>query len=205
MSVRRAGGLPFACLLAAWLPGGAFAACASGTTAFFSPWDDVEAVIIDSLDAAQAQVLAQAYLLTSRNIARALREAAGRGVDVRVLADAGQFEHGADRALRELAKAGVPVALEMRYAAAHNKVLLIDATGPAPVLLTGSYNFTWAAQARNAENVLRVCGDPALAARYAANWQRHCLEAKPLGGPAGARPLDCRLAPGSPSHPDDAK
>jgi phosphatidylserine/phosphatidylglycerophosphate/cardiolipin synthase-like enzyme len=36
---------------------------------------------------------------------------------------------------------------------------------------TGSFNFTAAAEAKNAENVL-VLHDPAIAARYGAEWDR---------------------------------
>lgn len=157
------------------------------TSAHFSPWDDAEAAVIGALRAARAQVLVQAYLLTSRPIARELVAAHARGVDVRVLADAAQAGHGNDRQLVALAQAGVPVALESRYAAAHHKVMVIDVGAPRPVLLTGSYNFTWAAQARNAENLLVVRGDAALARRYAANWLRHCADAVPLP-PANAVP-----------------
>ena len=38
-------------------------------------------------------------------------------------------------------------------------------------VITGSFNFTAAAQNRNAENLL-VLDDPALAAQYKANWDR---------------------------------
>ena len=44
------------------------------------------------------------------------------------------------------------------------KILLIDAEGEAPAVITGSYNFTWSAQARNAENVLILRGNPAVRA-----------------------------------------
>ena len=37
-------------------------------------------------------------------------------------------------------------------------------------VITGSFNFTAAAQNRNAENLL-VIDDPALAAKYTANWE----------------------------------
>ena len=39
-------------------------------------------------------------------------------------------------------------------------------------ILTGSFNFTKAAEEGNAENLL-VIQDPALAARYTKNWQTH--------------------------------
>ena len=47
-----------------------------------------------------------------------------------------------------------------------------------PVVITGSYNYTWSAQARNAENLLLVRGNLALTKKYLDNWQRHRLEAQ---------------------------
>ncbi|MDA4660904.1 phospholipase D-like domain-containing protein, partial [Enterobacter hormaechei] len=79
----------------------------------------------------------------------------------------------------EVANAGIPVWLEVRYKNAHNKVIVIDARGPHPVLVTGSFNFTQTAQRGNAENVLIVRGDADLAQRYAANWQKHVSDALP--------------------------
>ena len=50
------------------------------------------------------------------------------------------------------------------------------------ILITGSYNFTWSAQARNAENLLILRGNPALVRRYLDNWQRHRDEAQKYEG-----------------------
>jgi len=78
-----------------------------------------------------------------------------------------------------LAADGIAVWVETRYASAHNKIILIDAEEPQGVVITGSYNFTWSAQARNAENLLILRQNPALAKRYLANWQRHRDDAQP--------------------------
>jgi phosphatidylserine/phosphatidylglycerophosphate/cardiolipin synthase-like enzyme len=147
--------------------------------ALFSPWDDVEGALTDELGQAQKSIDVQAYLLTSRVITRALLSASSRGVRVRVLADAKQAERAGAKSLDELVRGGVAVWQETRYAAAHNKLLLIDLESANPVVITGSYNFTWSAQARNAENVVIITGDAALAKRYAANWRRHRDEAEP--------------------------
>jgi phosphatidylserine/phosphatidylglycerophosphate/cardiolipin synthase-like enzyme len=72
------------------------------------------------------------------------------------------------------------VRLETRYASAHNKILLIDVEGNHPVVITGSYNFTFSAQARNAENLLILRDNPALARTYLTNWRRHRDDAKPF-------------------------
>lgn len=124
-------------------------------------------------------MLVQAYLLTSKKIAHALIAAYRRGIDVRVLADAEQFAKGESSMLPELATAGVDVWLETKYQNAHNKVIVIDAITPGATVITGSFNFTWSAQHKNAENILIVRGNPALAARYAMNWERHKQDATP--------------------------
>jgi phosphatidylserine/phosphatidylglycerophosphate/cardiolipin synthase-like enzyme len=160
--------------LALALLGAPFANAASPSiTAYFSPWDDAEGAIVLALKRARQQVLVQAYLLTSQVIADELMATQARGVEVKVLADQEMMRKGNDKQLKRLLLAGMPVWLETRYAAAHNKVIVIDGNSDAPVVVTGSYNFTWSAQARNAENLLVIEGDRGLARRYAANWQRH--------------------------------
>lgn len=76
--------------------------------------------------------------------------------------------------------AGIEVRLETRYGAAHNKILLIDVEGNHPVVITGSYNLTFSALARNAENLLILRDNAALAKAYLANWQRHRDDATPF-------------------------
>ena len=57
---------------------------------------------------------------------------------------------------------------------------LADAGQPEAIVLTGSFNFTHSAQYRNAENLLILRGNPVLAERYAADWQRHHAHAVPV-------------------------
>ncbi len=147
----------------------------------FTPWDDAEGLVLRTLREARRTVQVQAYVLSSRTIANALLEAQQRGVAVRVLADQDMLERGDTSQVPSLAAAGIPVRVETRYNAAHNKVLLIDAESEQAAVVTGSYNFSWSAQARNSENLLVLRGNPALARAYAANWQRHWDEATPLG------------------------
>lgn len=145
----------------------------------FAPWDDVEKAIVDTLGAARQQVLVQAYLLTNKKISAALIAARRRGVDVRVLVDGAQLERVSSSTAPRLAAAGIPVWLETTYQNAHNKVIVIDAATSHATVLTGSFNFTWTAQHKNAENVLIARNNPKLAARYARNWERHRNDATP--------------------------
>jgi phosphatidylserine/phosphatidylglycerophosphate/cardiolipin synthase-like enzyme len=153
---------------------------ATGTVeALFTPWDDAEGALLRAVGAARKTIHVQAYLVTSRNIARALTEAHERGVRVALLADREMVAKGEKSLVPQLHAAGIEVRLETRYAAAHNKILLIDAEGDKPVVITGSYNFTFSAQARNAENLLILRGNRALARAYLDNWRRHRDDALP--------------------------
>lgn len=152
---------------------------AQGTVdVLFTPWDDAEGALVRALGDARKTIHVQAYLITSRPIANALLAAVVRGVKVELLADREMAIKTANSQISELASRGVSVWFETQYAAAHNKIILIDALSPMPVIITGSYNYTWSAQARNAENLLLLRGDINLAKRYLANWQRHRGEAQ---------------------------
>ncbi|WP_202634192.1 phospholipase D family protein [Rugosibacter aromaticivorans] len=155
-------------------------AATGSVEALFTPWDDAEGAIIRALAEAQQSIHVQAYLLTSRSISQALIAAKARGVTVAILADREMVENGKNSQVPTLAAADIPIRLETRYAIAHNKIILIDASTPHGILITGSYNFTWSAQARNAENLLILRDNPALLQRYLNNWQRHHAEAQPF-------------------------
>ncbi len=146
----------------------------------FTPGDDAAALVVEAIDKARRQILVQAYSFTHKDIAAALVAAKRRGVDARVIADRLQTETGATSLVSWLAQQGVPVWIDAEHAAAHNKVMVIDNGTPDAVVITGSFNFTRAAQHRNAENLLLLRGNPTLAEAYAANWRRHKIHSLPL-------------------------
>jgi phosphatidylserine/phosphatidylglycerophosphate/cardiolipin synthase-like enzyme len=145
----------------------------------FTPWDDAEGMIVEAIAGANRQILVQAFSFTSRNIAAALVAARRRGVEVHVLADREQTFSGDNSRIPDLVAAGIAVDLEVRYQSAHNKVMVLDAGSPEATVITGSYNWTYAAQNRNAENVIIFRRHPELVRQYAANWQRHAQDALP--------------------------
>ncbi len=67
-----------------------------------------------------------------------------------------------------LVNAGIPTKIDSAHAIAHNKVMVID----GEIVITGSFNFTKAAEEQNAENLL-IIRDKKLAERYTKNWQEH--------------------------------
>jgi len=140
--------------------------------AHFTPGDEVDRVIAARIDRARRTVHVAAYLFTSRRIALALSRAAKRGVAVDLVADASQFQAGGLPRARELDRAGVRIWLRDGLAAFHHKVVIVDAQAPAATVVTGSFNFTQAAQDRNAENIV-VIESREVAARFLADFERH--------------------------------
>ena len=145
----------------------------------FTPWDNAESMVAGAIRQARTQVLVQAFSFTSRTLANALMAARKRGVDVQVMADREQTFSGEASRIPDLARAGIPVMLEVRYQSAHNKVMVIDAGTAEAAVITGSYNWTYAAQNKNAENVLILRHNHDIVNAYAANWRRHSAEALP--------------------------
>jgi len=142
----------------------------------FTPGDRIDRLIVAAIDASRQEVLVLAYLFTDRSIARALLRAQQRGVSVRVVADREQSRALPQSVLADLAAGGVDVRVDGRHQAAHNKVIVIDAESPHATTITGSYNYTVAAQRSNAENVIVLRDNPPVARAYRDNWTRlHAL------------------------------
>jgi phosphatidylserine/phosphatidylglycerophosphate/cardiolipin synthase-like enzyme len=157
------------------------AVAATGTVQLlFTPEDYATGVIVQAIERAQKQVLVQAYSFTSREIAHALISARQRGVDVQLLADAEQMERMNNSKVATVAAGGVPTFVDSQHASAHNKVMVIDAGSAKPVAITGSFNFTHAAQFKNAENVVIFHGNRELTAAYLKNWRHHREHSQPL-------------------------
>lgn len=140
---------------------------------YFTPGDPADERLIALVRGARREILVQAYVFTHRGIARALIDARRRGVKVAVIADRAQAERFSGWLLRELADAGVTVLLDAEHEAAHNKVMIVDAGLPTGAVATGSYNFTYGAQRRNAENLVILTGNAELSLKFADDWRRH--------------------------------
>ncbi len=134
---------------------------------YFSPNGGCTDAIVKELTNAKSEVLVQAYSFTSKEIAKALVDANKRGVHTEIILDksnvsakysAGDFT----------AHMGIPTYIDVQHAIAHNKVIVID----REVVITGSFNFTKAAEEKNAENLV-VLRSKELAKAYIENWQNH--------------------------------
>ena len=149
----------------------------------FAPQDDTADIIEKAINAARNQVLVQAFSFTSRQLAGALVRAKQRGVDVQLIADHEQTEKLPYNMITSIAASGVTTYIDSQHQSAHNKVMIIDASSTAPVVITGSYNFTRAAEIKNAENLLLIRGNKALTEAYLNNWQQHRAHSHPFHAP----------------------
>jgi phosphatidylserine/phosphatidylglycerophosphate/cardiolipin synthase-like enzyme len=138
--------------------------------------------IVSAIARAHKLILVQAYGFTSTPITKALADAHKRGVEVRVILDRNNMKEGA----AFLQHAGITPLIDSEHAIAHNKVMVIDARE----VITGSFNFTKAAEEKNAENVVFIT-DLATATAYAQNWKEHAehsVAARQLEHRASAAP-----------------
>ncbi|HEV7511427.1 MAG TPA: phospholipase D family protein [Candidatus Acidoferrum sp.] len=151
-------------------------ALAKTTEVYFSPGGGCTKVITDALGAAKKTVRVQAYSFTSAPIAAAVVAAHKRGLAVQVILDRSQRSSQYSSA-DFLAHAGVPTFIDLKHAIAHNKIIILD----GETVITGSFDFTKAAEASNAENLL-VIRDQELAGKYDKNWEAHLAHSEPYAG-----------------------
>jgi phosphatidylserine/phosphatidylglycerophosphate/cardiolipin synthase-like enzyme len=145
-------------------------------TACFTLGENCIQTIVQALNNAKRTIPAQAYSFTSAPIAKALLDAHKRGVQVQVILDKSQRSDKYSSA-DFLANQGVSTMIDADHGIAHNKVIIID----GETVLTGSFNFTKAAQQRNAENLVSIhCSD--LAAQFTKNWETHRQHSQPYVG-----------------------
>lgn len=133
----------------------------------FTPGEDCAEQIVREINNAKSDIYIQAYSFTSAPIAKALVEAFKRGITVEAILDKSQRSERYTSATF-IANARIPTYIDDKHAIAHNKVIIIDRA----VTITGSFNFTKAAQERNAENLL-IIRSREIAKSYYENWLRH--------------------------------
>jgi phosphatidylserine/phosphatidylglycerophosphate/cardiolipin synthase-like enzyme len=139
---------------------------------YFSPGGGCTDAIVQRLASAKSSVFVQAYSFTSVPIAGALIDAKKRGVTVSVILDQGQQSEPGSQA-NFLRNADIRTLVYV-HGTDHNKVMVID----DETVITGSFNFTGAAETRNAENLL-IIDDKTLAKRYTEDWYVDADRARP--------------------------
>jgi len=144
---------------------------------YFSPQGGCTAAIVREINAAKSEIDFQAYTFTSSPISRALEAAEARGVKVTAILD--KVNEGPDYSCAHwLARAGIPLFIDAAPPIAHSKILILDRA----TVITGSFNFTKAAEEENAENLLVLKNDPPLVAAYAANFKNRLALSRPYVG-----------------------
>jgi phosphatidylserine/phosphatidylglycerophosphate/cardiolipin synthase-like enzyme len=134
---------------------------------YFSPRDGATEAIVREIGQARSEIRVQAYSFTSAPIAEALLKAHTRGIKVEVILDKSQRTKKYSSSTF-LANARIPTYIDAEHAIAHNKIIIIDRS----VVITGSFNFTKAAEENNAENLL-IIRSKDVAKPYLDNWLRH--------------------------------
>ncbi|AOS83729.1 phospholipase [Chlorobaculum limnaeum] len=144
---------------------------------YFSPRGGATAAVVRELDGARREILIQAYSFTSKPIAQAIVKASKRGVKVVVVLDKSQRKERYTEA-DFLAHMRIPTFIDDKHAIAHNKIIIIDRA----TLITGSFNFTKAAEEKNAENLMVIKGNKPLVNRYVKNFELHRAHSIRYGG-----------------------
>ena len=148
---------------------------ASGTIEVaFSPNNGVTASIVKALSQAQKSILVSAYSFTSKDIAGALLAAKKRGVEVKLILDKSQVSQKYSSSTFFFNQ-GFEQRIDIKHAIYHDKVMIID----SKTVITGSFNFTRAAETKNAENVLILRDNPELARLYSRDWWFNWQQALP--------------------------
>ncbi len=148
-----------------------------GISVYFSPKGGCTDAIVDQLEAAKSTVEIQAYSFTSAPIAKAVLDAHKRGVKVRVVLDKSQRTEKYSSATF-LCNGGVSTWIDSQHSIAHNKIIIIDRR----TLITGSFNFSKAAENENAENLLIIQARPGLIEAYERNFEAHLKHSTAYNG-----------------------
>jgi phosphatidylserine/phosphatidylglycerophosphate/cardiolipin synthase-like enzyme len=146
-------------LIAALAAATCVAAIPTTAEVYFSPNGGCQDAVLSQLRTARRSVDVAVYSFTVNRIALVLDSAARRGVKVRVVMDRQQA--ASSYSIAALLAKKLPVRIGAGGGYMHNKFAIIDDS----VCVTGSYNWSDAAESKNDENLL-VLVSPALAKAY---------------------------------------
>lgn len=139
------------------------------------PQRSAERLVKKIIDSAQTSVVIAAYQMTSKPIADSLCKAAARGVAVTAVLDNKSNPHNKGYSKRDyLSDCGVYVRTTSRYPIMHVKFIVVDGAH----VETGSFNYSFAAAERNAENAIVMWNNPLMAEQYENEFDRLFSEAK---------------------------
>lgn len=120
---------------------------------YFSPDDGAASQIINRIAGAQESIYFLAYAFNADSISNAMLVRAQAGVTLAGVFEKAQMTAGqSSSAYDPLRLAGFDVRLDGNPRNMHDKIILID----GQIVITGSYNFTAAAEKKNDENILII-------------------------------------------------
>jgi phosphatidylserine/phosphatidylglycerophosphate/cardiolipin synthase-like enzyme len=143
----------------------------------FSPGGDCVSSITAEIENAKTEIRIQAYSLSSKPIADAVVMAKRTGVNVEIILDKSSSV-AQNNAVYFASLKGIPTYLDAQHAVADNNVIIIDKS----TVITGSFNFTKEADAKNAENLV-IIKSSSVAGTYFDNWELHKSHAEKFKGP----------------------
>jgi phosphatidylserine/phosphatidylglycerophosphate/cardiolipin synthase-like enzyme len=128
-------------------------------TACFSRVEQCDVLLIELINRTNKSVYVAVYSFTRDSLAAALISAKERGVEVRVVIERDRaYDRGSEYS--RLKSAGVDVRLDGNPLLMHHKFMVVD----EDIVVTGSYNWTTAAEEMNDENLVIIVD------QYVAMW-----------------------------------
>jgi phosphatidylserine/phosphatidylglycerophosphate/cardiolipin synthase-like enzyme len=139
----------------------------------FSRVEQCDNLLINLISQARKSVYVAIYSFTRDGLARALIDAKNRGVEVKIIIEE-ENAYGQGSDYRMLKEAGVDIRLDGNPALMHHKFMVVD----GEIIVTGSYNWSTAAEDRNDENFV-VIKDRSVAERFIQEFNRLLSIARP--------------------------
>jgi len=134
----------------------------------FSPAGNCQTELISAINNATKSIHVMIYEFSNTAIADALVAAEKRGVDVKVIMDGSEASTDNVAVVPILNQSGIPLKIYTPLnGILHDKIAIIDDT----IVVTGSYNWSYAANNFNDENLL-ILHSPPLAVQYEVDFQR---------------------------------
>lgn len=135
--------------------------------ACFSPGGNCADLVVYWIGRANSSIHIMIYSFTLENVGDALIQAKQRGVDVKIAWDESEMNvRGSE--YQKLQNAGIPIHIDERPGLLHDKYAVID----SHIILTGSFNWSNAANQTNRENLI-VLDSQEWGSAYEQNFQQN--------------------------------
>jgi len=121
------------------------------TEVYFTHIDDIQTIILLKVNNSEESIDVAMYTFTDLILAEALVNAKDRGVEVRIYLDRSQVYARYTQSVY-FVQSEMKVRISSNHYIMHNKFAIID----EEILITGSYNWTKAANTKNDENVMII-------------------------------------------------